>query len=118
MRTRVSRSFTFDAAHDLPWHPGKCRNLHGHTYRLEVSVEGPVGPNGIVIDFADVDEIVRREILARLDHTYLNDLIDNPTAEHIAADIWKWLERLEWGPVRLVRLALWETPDSSVELWA
>jgi hypothetical protein len=61
MRTRVTRSFTFDAAHVLPWHPGRCRNLHGHTYRVEVSIEGPLGPHGIVTDFADLDAVVRRE---------------------------------------------------------
>src|ERR1700736_4651038 len=92
MRARVTRTFSFDAAHHLPWHPGKCRNLHGHTYRLEVSVEGPVGEQGIVWDFADLAELVRREVLERYDHQYLNDLMDNPTAELIAADIWKRLE--------------------------
>src|SRR5258708_43649 len=112
MRTRVTRSFTFDAAHMLPWHPGKCRNLHGHTYRLEVSVEGPLGPQGIVTDFADLDEVVRREIIERFDHVYLNALLDTPTAELVAADIWKRLE----ATLPLVRLRLWETADSSVEL--
>ena len=54
MRTRVTRSFTFEAAHRLPWHGGRCRDLHGHGYRLEVTVEGPVDANGVVIDFDDV----------------------------------------------------------------
>ena len=113
MRTRVTRAFTFDAAHDLPWHPGRCRNLHGHTYRLEVSVEGAIGEHGIVMDFADLDAVVRREVIDRLDHTYLNDLLDNPTAELIAGDIWK---RLESTGLPLAGLKLWETPDSWVEL--
>ena len=57
-------------------------------------------------------------ILDRFDHTYLNDVVDNPTAELIAADIWKRLEATEWGgaPLRLAGLRLWETQDSSVEL--
>jgi 6-pyruvoyltetrahydropterin/6-carboxytetrahydropterin synthase len=123
MLTRVTRSFTFDAAHMLPWHTGKCRNLHGHTYRLEVSVVGPLGPHGIVTDFADLDLVVRREIIDRFDHTYLNDLLDNPTAELVAADIWKRLEQSGWGSgwgdatLRLAGLRLWETADSSVELF-
>ena len=118
MRMRVTRAFTFDAAHDLPWHPGKCRNLHGHTYRLEVSVEGPVGSHGVVTDFADLDDVVHREVIDRLDHTYLNDVLDNPTAENIAADIWKRLEQVGFGASTLTvaRLRLWETLDSSVEL--
>src|SRR5579885_1138691 len=110
VRTRVTRTFTFDAAHQLPWHPGRCRNLHGHTYRLEVSVEGPVGEHGIVCDFADLDAAVRREIIDRYDHRYLNELLDNPTAELIAADVWKRLEPV--APGTLVHLRLWETPDS------
>jgi 6-pyruvoyltetrahydropterin/6-carboxytetrahydropterin synthase len=113
MRSQVTRSFTFDAAHMLPWHPGRCRNLHGHTYRLEVTVEGPIGPNGIVIDFGDVDDAVQRIVIDRFDHTYLNDVLDNPTAELIAQDVWKTLEA---AGLTLARLRLWETPDSSVEL--
>ncbi|HEV2368530.1 MAG TPA: 6-carboxytetrahydropterin synthase QueD [Acidimicrobiales bacterium] len=117
MRTRVTRSFTFEAAHELPWHPGKCQRLHGHHYVLEVTVEGPVGPEGIVIDFDELAERFGRRITGRYDHRHLNDLLDNPTAELLAADAWKQLEG-EDLPVRLVGLRLWETPDSSVELLA
>ncbi|HVE46157.1 MAG TPA: 6-carboxytetrahydropterin synthase QueD [Acidimicrobiales bacterium] len=113
MRTRVTRSFTFDAAHELPWHPGKCRRLHGHTYRLEVSVEGPLDENGIVLDFDDLSTVVRREVLERFDHRFLNDLMENPTAELLAQDTWKHLEA---AGLALVRLRLWETPESSVEI--
>jgi 6-pyruvoyltetrahydropterin/6-carboxytetrahydropterin synthase len=113
MRTLVTRSFTFEAAHQLPWHPGKCRDLHGHGYRLEVTVEGPIGPQGIVIDFADVAAVVEREILVRYDHVYLNDLIDNPTAELIAHDICKSLES---AGLAVARVRLWETDDCMVEV--
>jgi 6-pyruvoyltetrahydropterin/6-carboxytetrahydropterin synthase len=115
MRTRVSRTFTFEAAHQLPWHPGRCRELHGHGYRIEVTVEGPVGPQGIVVDFDELGAVVEGELVARYDHRYLNDLLDNPTAEHIAHDAWK---RLEAAGLRVVRLRLWETDDASVELLA
>jgi 6-pyruvoyltetrahydropterin/6-carboxytetrahydropterin synthase len=113
MRTRVTRSFAFEAAHQLPWHPGKCRRLHGHHYRFEVTVEGPLDENGIVLDFDVLDEVVRREIVERYDHRYLNDLMDNPTAELIAGAAWK---QLEAAGLQLAGLRLWETPDSSVEL--
>ncbi len=113
MRTRVTRSFSFEAAHQLPWHPGKCRRLHGHNYRLEVTVEGPVGEQGVVMDFDDLSAVVRRELVDRYDHRYLNELLDNPTAEVIAAEAWK---RLEAAGLRLARLRLWETPESSVEI--
>lgn len=113
MRTRVTRSFTFEAAHFLAWHPGQCRNLHGHSYRLEVAVEGPVDDNGVVMDFADVKAVVDREVVARFDHSLLNDVLDNPTAEVVAADAWK---RLEAAGLPLAWVRLWETPTSSVEI--
>lgn len=113
MRTRLVRSFTFEAAHQLPWHPGKCRRLHGHHYRLEVTVEGPVGANGIVMDFADLGAVVEREVVGRFDHQYLNDLVDNPTAELVAAEAWKLLEA---AGLPMVALRLWETADAWVEL--
>ncbi|MGH9063114.1 MAG: 6-carboxytetrahydropterin synthase QueD [Acidimicrobiales bacterium] len=115
MRTRVTRSFSFEAAHHLPWHPGKCRRLHGHHYRLEVTVEGPVDRNGVVLDFADLAAVVDREVVQRWDHRCLNDLLDNPTAELVAAEAWLVLEKAGLG---VVGLRLWETPDSMVELLA
>ena len=113
MHTSVTRTFTFEAAHQLPWHEGKCRNLHGHSYRLEVTVEGPIGPQGIVVDFADIKRVVEREVVDAYDHRYLNDLIDNPTAELIAAEIWKTVEAAD---LAVSRIRLWETPDSFVEV--
>ncbi len=115
MRTRVTRSFSFEAAHQLPWHPGKCRRLHGHNYRLEVTVEGPVDENGVVVDFDELAAVVGRELIDRYDHRHLNELLDNPTAEVIAHEAWKLLES---AGLRLARLRLWETPESSVELVA
>lgn len=82
--TTVTRIVTFDAAHQLPLHSGPCSRLHGHTYKLEVSVTGQVGPDGMVIDFGDAKEALQWHVLALLDHTLLNDHIDNPTAERVA----------------------------------
>ena len=113
VRTSVTRCFTFEAAHQLPWHPGKCKNLHGHGYRLEVTVEGPVGDDGMVLDFADVESVVAREVIDRYDHTYLNDFFENPTAELIAHDVWK---RLEAAALDVSCIRLWETADSMVEV--
>ncbi|MDQ3679626.1 MAG: 6-carboxytetrahydropterin synthase QueD [Actinomycetota bacterium] len=113
MRSRVTRAFVFEAAHQLPWHPGKCRRLHGHNYRFEVTIEGPLDENGVVLDFDELQEVVQRKVVDRYDHQYLNDLMDNPTAELIAGEVWK---RIEAAGLQVVRLRLWETPDSSVEL--
>ena len=113
MRTRVTRAFTFEAAHQLPWHPGKCQQLHGHHYRLEVSVDGPLDERGIVIDFDALGDIVEHAVIERYDHRYLNELLDNPTAELIAAETWKLVEA---AGVRVAAIRLWETPDCWVEL--
>lgn len=108
----VARRFEFQSAHHLPRHPGKCRNLHGHTYRLEVLCEGPVDPeSGMVVDFADVKAAVKTRVLDVLDHTLLNDIIDYPTAEHIAAWIW---DALEGSALPLAEIRLWETPTCYV----
>jgi 6-pyruvoyltetrahydropterin/6-carboxytetrahydropterin synthase len=109
----VTRSFTFDAAHQLPWHPGACARLHGHTYRLEVTATGPLLPTGIVVDFADLKHAVQAAVLDHLDHRLLNDLIDNPTAERVALDA---LDRLLAAGLPITRLRLWETPDCFVEI--
>ena len=109
---RVKVTFDFEAAHRLPHHPGKCRELHGHSYRLVVTVERPVpAATGIAIDFADLKQIVRREVVDPLDHTYVNDRIDNPTAEVMAAWIWNALREPLSG---LAEVELWETRSCAV----
>ena len=94
---RVRRAFDFEAAHHLPRHPGKCREPHGHSYRLIVSVDRAVDPDsGMAVDFADLKRIVRERVIADVDHKDLNGLLDNPTAEQIAVWIWNRLApRLE-----------------------
>lgn len=73
----VIKEFTFDAAHQLPGHCGKCSRLHGHTYRLRVAVGGRPKDNpahsdhGMVIDFADLKGIVKKHVLDHLDHKFI-----------------------------------------------
>jgi 6-pyruvoyltetrahydropterin/6-carboxytetrahydropterin synthase len=69
-----------DCAHQLPGHP-KCGQLHGHTYKVEVVVEGEM-KEGMVLDFADLKARVR-VVLARYDHRHLNDFIELPTVENV-----------------------------------
>ncbi len=109
---RVRRSFDFDSAHRLPHHPGKCRELHGHAYRLVVTVDRPVDPStGLAVDFSDLKAVVKREVVEVLDHRYVNDLIDNPTAEVMAVWIWNRLA----GPLPgLEEIELFETRSCSV----
>lgn len=108
----VRRRFDFEAAHNLPRHDGKCRDLHGHSYRLLVAVERPVdADSGMAIDFGDLKQVVRSEVIAPLDHKLLNKLIENPTAEEIAVWIWR---RLAGKLPGLVEIELFETDRCSV----
>jgi len=101
----------------LPHHPGKCARAHGHSYRLEVAIRGPLrtrGPaRGMVEDFEQIERVVRDEVVDALDHRNLNDVIENPTAERVVLWIWKRLER----PLRgLDELTLWETSTACAVL--
>jgi 6-pyruvoyltetrahydropterin/6-carboxytetrahydropterin synthase len=98
----------FDAAHSLPGYQGKCARLHGHTYQVEMVVEGDVGENGFVIDFYQLKNILAT-VLQDLDHNCLNDILPNPTAETIAQWISERLKKdMETTSVRLFSLKLWE----------
>lgn len=114
---QIRRTFRFEAAHVLPYHPGKCARMHGHSYRLDVAVRGPIrsdGPaRGMIEDFDEIKRIVRAEVVDVLDHQSLNDFIENPTAEHIVMWIWKRLESTLSG---LDELVLWETGNSCAVL--
>lgn len=83
MKVKLEYEDTFDAAHYLPYYKGKCRSMHGHTWKVKVGVIGETlegGPNiGMVVDFSKIKEIIRA-----FDHVELNDHITNPTAELIA----------------------------------
>jgi len=118
VRTTITKIFTFDAAHSLPDHLGNCRNVHGHTYKMEVTVEGSVdsgGPtDGMIMDFADLGSRVAELVVDLVDHRYLNDLFDFvPTAEVLAA--WA-LSTLRDAGLAAVRVRMWETPTSYAEV--
>jgi len=109
---QIEAEFTFAAAHRLPRYQGKCFNLHGHNYRFQVVLRGEPNPySGILVDFGDVDKAVKELVLDKVDHTNLNDFIENPTAENIAA--WMW-HRLEGKLPGLFEVRLWEVPPSCV----
>ncbi|HEU4457465.1 MAG TPA: 6-carboxytetrahydropterin synthase QueD [Longimicrobium sp.] len=88
----VFKVFTFEAAHLLPNVPPghKCARLHGHSFRVEVHVSGPLDPHlGWVMDFADL-KAAFRPLHDQLDHRYLNEIegLENPTSENLARWIW------------------------------
>ena len=131
MRVRLVSTAHFSSAHRLhreDWSEernhevfDKCASPHGHghTYGLEVTVEGPIDPEtGWVMDFGDLKRQVREKIVSRLDRRHLNFDVDflrgvNPTAENIAVGIWKQLES-GVAPARLVRITLHETERNTV----
>jgi 6-pyruvoyltetrahydropterin/6-carboxytetrahydropterin synthase len=92
----IFKVFTIEAAHRLPHVPQghKCGRLHGHSFQIEVHVEGSLDPQlGWVIDFADI-KAAFKPVEEQIDHHYLNDVegLENPTSENIARWIWQKLK--------------------------
>ena len=114
---KLRKEFTFDAAHNLIRYKGACERLHVHTYRLAVEIEGTVNDDDMIIDFCEVSSLVRGKVLSMLDHAYLNDILEQPTAENIALWIWERIdEPLKRGNCALFAVSVWETATSSVTI--
>lgn len=109
----IFKVYKFDAAHSLP-HAGEghpCSEIHGHSFRIEIHMEGEVDPHsGWIMDFADIDKAFE-PLLEQLDHKYLNDIegLDNPTSENIAVWIWQRLRRIL---PQLCKVVVQESPES------
>ena len=104
----------FDAAHALRGYPGECRNLHGHTWDVEVTVAGDALDDvGIVYDFKQLKDDLSA-VLASYDHVYINEVPPfdtlTPTAENLAKVIYERLEGTVGSRVRVVEVAVWESP--------
>lgn len=88
LATRIGRTYRFESAHHLPHLPDghRCKNLHGHNYRMEVVLRGALDERGFVKDFAEIDAEIA-PLLKLVDHGLLNEVpgLENPTAEVIAA---------------------------------
>src|SRR5512143_112367 len=113
MRTRLERTYRFEAAHFLPRVPPghKCARMHGHSYQIDVAIEGEIGEEtGWLMDFSDIDEHVT-PLVRKLDHHVLNEIEDlaNPTSELLALWLWK---RLVTSLPGLVEVVVSETPTS------
>lgn len=113
MNVRLSKRFRFEAAHLLPHVPEghKCRRLHGHSFTVEVVVEGPVDPaTGWLMDYAEIGRAFA-PLHDQLDHRYLNDVegLENPTSENLARWIWCRLA----GTIPLCEVRVEETCTSA-----
>ncbi|GAB4274584.1 MAG: hypothetical protein Kow0056_03070 [Coriobacteriia bacterium] len=108
----------FDAAHELHGYPGECAELHGHTWDVEVTVQGEsLDEVGIVYDFKRLKDDLRR-VLAAFDHAHLNSVPPfdevNPTAEHLARVVFDRLADTVAEQVRVVEVAVWESPIARI----
>jgi len=115
---RIRIEDDFDASHIIPGHPGKCRNLHGHTYRVEVFVKGDKLDKNDILEDADFILLKKSlaDIIAKYDHKHMNDVISgNPTAENIARTIFNELKHLHIEGLEKTRV--WESPRSYAEYW-
>lgn len=121
MQIRIGRTFEFDAAHKLPNDEiyGKCSNLHGHRYKLELVVEGPVDEHGWICNFTELKAMIKEQVLDKYDHAYLNDFYEVPTVENMGTHIFKILQdeiEKRFSNIKLVRMKLFETASCYVEI--
>lgn len=112
----LRKTFTLDMAHHLPHYDGKCRNQHGHTYRITLEVSGRLQTHGVhrgmVMDLqylGGVCEIIKE----RLDHTNLNEILKNPTCEMLGKYIFDKLRpSFKFTPGKLTSVTVSETPTT------
>ena len=116
----VSVEQTFAAGHALRNYKGACENVHGHNFKVRVTIEGArLDDTGMLVDFLDVKQSMR-EVIARLDHVFLNDIppfdVKNPSAENIAEYFYEELNRrlaANPAPVQIREVRVWETDIQS-----
>jgi 6-pyruvoyltetrahydropterin/6-carboxytetrahydropterin synthase len=113
----LKKIYSFEAAHHLPRVPAghKCSRMHGHSYRVEIGLRGPVDPlTGWLVDFAMIDD-AWAPLFRQFDHHTLNDTaeLDNPTCENLCAFIWNAMAA---KVPNLAAVTVWETADSCCTL--
>ena len=125
LKYKAKKIFIFDAAHFLPNYPGKCANMHGHTYKLEVAISRTDGgiisggfSNGMVLDFSEFNKMVKAAVLDKVDHRLCNDVFSfQATSENIAGYFFEVLIEVCNGyNLKLENLVLWESQTSCIEV--
>lgn len=137
MKTTATKEITFDMAHRLSFHEGKCKNIHGHTYKLQATFEADVLENGLVVDFYNINTLLKK-ITDVFDHSimlYNGDGVNvvllsvlkqcgmkivetdyEPTAENMAKEIFEILSNKNTDRCRVTKVRLYETPTSYAEV--
>ena len=116
MKVRLTKTFRFEAAHDLPTFPEghKCRRLHGHSFRFDVAVAGEVDESlGYLIDYGELKRAVD-PIVMLLDHHYLNEIpgLENSTSENLSRWLWN---KIKPSLPLLKKVTVYETCTSVCE---
>ena len=119
---QVSVEETFSAGHALRGYRGKCENVHGHNYRVRVTIAGPqLDSIGLLVDFTELKRVVR-EIIAGLDHQFINDLAPfqsvNPSAENLAKYFYDQVSGNVKGlppGARVTDAIIWETDTAHAQ---
>lgn len=111
----------FAASHSLPTYKGKCKRLHGHTWKVEaVFTSNSLDKFGMVVDFSAIKKQFKN-FLEELDHAHLNDLPyfkkNNPTTEHLAWYIFRQFSK-KCRPLKLKRVTVWESDTSGITYYA
>lgn len=109
----LRKEMKFSAAHQLPKYDGRCANLHGHTWKVEIEIQATgLDKQDFVVDFT----IVKKAIDTPFDHRYLNDVIENPTAENLARYIYQDLKTaLDPEIHKKLSVKVWESDTASIE---
>ena len=109
MLIKLIRSFS--AAHRLRHYDGPCHDLHGHTWKAVFIIEGPVQQDGMVCDFKVIKKLLDDQLP---DHRFLNDEVENPTAENLAQYLFKKAgEKLAEKGLKLKALEIWESENAA-----
>lgn len=118
----VTKEFEFEAAHHLLNYDGACARVHGHSYKLQVTVSGEVYLSGnlpatdnMVLDFKELKKIVEDKIIHTHDHADLNEIYDNPTAEVMVIKMYNTIQEALPKDTRIESVKLWETSTSFAE---
>lgn len=112
----IGKDFWFAGAHQLPNHKGLCQYLHGHEWKLTISIRKRVdSKTGMVLDFSDLKAIVKNTVINQLDHSLLNDHLYKPTAENLL--VWIWEQLMFKGLLKgLYKIEIWESKDSCASI--
>jgi 6-pyruvoyltetrahydropterin/6-carboxytetrahydropterin synthase len=135
---RITKIFSFEAAHALKDYNGACRNIHGHSYKLHVTIKGEVtSEDGILIDFSELKKLVNNNIISKYDHSLLlkedDQMVEkgigdftqnlvrvsyNPTSENLIINFANLIDNILPNAVQLHHLKLYETETSFTEWYA